>query len=184
MGSGAMATFCDGLHQVLHITYGHANMAANAAFLVLLFFVSRRMINVGTILCVFTIGIYVDMGTAFFTMFHLGGAPLIVRLICVLAGTVMMGVGLGLYVAVDRGFGALEGLVKFFCRKTGLSFGTVKIIQDVILICGGIFMHAAWGVGTLIAAFLTGPIMQASIPIFEKQIAGIRARSGGGRTRG
>ena len=178
MGSGAMATFCDGLHRLLNITYGHANMAANAAFLVLLFFCSRKMINVGTILCVFTIGIYVDIGTAVFSAFHLAEASLAVRLLCVFAGTAMMGIGLGLYVAVDRGFGALEGLVKFFCRSTGLPFGTVKIIQDVILIAGGMMLHAAWGTGTLIAAFLTGPVMQRSIPFFEKQIAMMRRKTG------
>lgn len=177
MGSGAMATFCDGLHQLLHITYGHANMAANAVFLILLFLCSRKMINVGTILCVFTIGIYVDIGTAVFSVLHLGEASAAVRLLCVFLGTAMMGSGLGLYVAVDRGFGALEGLVKFFCRSTGLSFGTVKIIQDVILIAGGIFLHAAWGPGTLIAAFLTGPVMQASIPYFEKRLAMMRGKA-------
>lgn len=169
MGSGAMATFCDGLHLLLGISYGHANITANVVFLAALFLCSRRMINVGTILCVFTIGIYVDLGTAFFGSLGLGDLSVVWRLFFVFAGTAMMGVGLGLYVAVNRGFGALEGLVKYFCQKTGVSFGVVKIIQDVILIAGGILLHAAWGVGTLIAAFLTGPIMQVSIRFFERK---------------
>ncbi len=170
MGSGAMATFCDGLHQLLNISYGHANIASNVVLLVVLFLCSRKMINVGTILCVFTIGLYIDLGTAFFGSLALGELSVVWRLVCVFAGTAMMGVGLGLYVAVNRGFGALEGLVKYFCQKTGMSFGAVKIVQDVILIAGGVLLHAAWGVGTVIAAFLTGPIMQVSIRFFERKL--------------
>ena len=34
LGSGAMATFSDGLHLLLHINYGDANMLANIVLLV------------------------------------------------------------------------------------------------------------------------------------------------------
>lgn len=36
MGSGAMATFSDGLHKLLNMSYGTANMTANIVFLILL----------------------------------------------------------------------------------------------------------------------------------------------------
>lgn len=168
MGSGAMATFSDGLHRLLGITYGNANMAANIVFLVLLFVCDRRMINVGTVLCVFLIGIFVDMGTAVFVLLPIASAPAVVRFLCVLAGCAMMGIGLALYVAVDRGFGALEGLVKYLCARTSISFDKVKIGQDLLLIGLGILLHAEWGIGTLISAVTIGPIMKVFIGIFQQ----------------
>lgn len=176
MGSGAMATFCDGLHNIFGFTYGGANICANVLFLLILIGCDRKLVNIGTVLCVFTIGIYVDLGTAFFGRMAISGYPVLIRGLCVLTGTVMMGGGLGLYVAVGRGYGALEGLVKFFCGKTGCSFGTAKIMQDIILIVLGILMHAAWGIGTLFSAVLTGPVMQVSIRYFEKYLYNIRNR--------
>lgn len=167
MGSGAMATFSDGLHRLVHISYGTANMAANVVFLILLFVCDRRMVGVGTVLCVFLIGVFVDMGNAVFSRLPIEAAPVFIRFLCVLAGCAMMGVGLGLYVAVERGFGALEGLVKYLCARTGAGFDKVKIGQDVLLTGLGILLGAEWGVGTLVSAATIGPIMRLSILRFQ-----------------
>lgn len=170
MGSGAMATFNDGLHQLFNISYGRANLITNTVLLILLFLCDRTMINIGTVLCVCQIGIYVDMGNAVFDLLPIAVAPVYIRFICVLIGSGMMGVGLSLYVAVNRGFGALEGIVKYFCTKTGLSFGRVKIIQDLILILAGIMLNARWGIGTLVSAITVGPIMKIFISLFQKML--------------
>lgn len=168
MGSGAMATFCDGIHRVLNITYGQANIVMNVILLLILFFCDRKYINIGTLLCVFVIGIFVDASSWMLTFVPFGSGAWGIRFAGAIAGTILMGVGLGLYVAVDRGFGALEGLVKYVVAKKNWQFGKVKIAQDVILIVLGIVLQAAWGIGTLISAFLIGPIMQWSIKRFRR----------------
>ena len=107
LGSSAMATCCDGLHLLLNISYGDANTLANATLLILLFLLCRSYINVGTVLCVFTIGPWVNLFTPLLQGLKLSEMNMAVRILCTLVGTAMMGVGLGLYMAVDRGFGAL-----------------------------------------------------------------------------
>lgn len=168
MGSGAMATFSDGIHRLMNISYGTANLAINIIFLICLFFWDRTMINVGTLLCVCLIGPFVDLGNFLLGMLPIATAPVYIRFICVLAGCGMMGIGLSLYVAVNRGFGALEGIVKYLCKKTNLSFDKVKIGQDVILIIFGVLLQAKWGIGTLISALTIGPIMNIFISLFQK----------------
>lgn len=170
MGSGAMATFSDGLHKLLNMSYGTANMTANIVFLILLFICDRKMINIGTVLCVFLIGSFVDIGTFLFALLPIASAPAWFRFMCMLLSCVMMGGGLGLYVAVDRGFGALEGLVKYVCKKGNLRFDKVKIIQDFLLISIGIVLRAEWGIGTVISAILIGPIMRVSIEYFQSML--------------
>ncbi len=168
MGSGAMATFSDGIHRLINISYGTANLAVNIIFLIWLFLWDRSVINVGTLLCVCLIGPFVDLGNFVLGMLPITTAPVYIRFICVLAGCGMMGIGLSLYVAVNRGFGALEGIVKYLCNKTGLSFDKVKIGQDLILIFFGIILSAKWGIGTLISAVTIGPIMNVFISLFQK----------------
>lgn len=170
LGSAAMATFCDGLHLLLHISYGDANMLANAVFLVILLLVERRYINIGTILCVFTIGPWVNFFTAALGGLGLGGMAFPMRIGISFCGTALMGIGLGLYMAIGRGLGALEGIVKFIHTRMRISVRVVKIIQDAVLVGGGIFLGAAWGVGTLVSIVCTGPILQKSAQFFEEKV--------------
>src|SRR5690606_17770810 len=130
MGSSAMATFSDGLHNLFNISYGTANIVANILFFLILLICDRKMINIGTYLCVFMIGIFIDIGNLVFGMLPIASSHVIIRFICMIAGCTMMGIGLALYVAVDRGFGALEGLVKYITAKTNISFDKIKIGQD------------------------------------------------------
>lgn len=170
LGSGAMATFSDGLHLVLHISYGTANTLANVALLGLLFLLNREYINIGTILCVFTIGPWVNLFTPPLQSLGLAGMSIAVRLLCAVGGFVLMGTGLGLYMAVGRGLGALEGLVQYAREKTGVSVRTAKILQDAILVVGGIGLGAAWGIGTLLAILCTGPVLQAACQYFSGKL--------------
>ncbi len=173
LGSTPMATLCDGMHLLLNISYGSAYTLANAAFLVILFFLESSYIKIGTFLCVFTIGPWVNFFTPILQNSGIGVLPLWIRLACTIAGTVFMGIGLGLYVAVNRGFGALEGLVKIICNRSSIVTSQAKIIQDALLIVGGVLLQATWGIGTFITVFLTGPMMQWSIQYFEKKLRGL-----------
>lgn len=168
LGSSPMATFCDGIHNILGISYGDANMLANVILLVGLFIFEKKYINLGTILCVFTIGPWVNLFTPMLINLAVSQWSITLRVLSTVAGTVLMGAGLGLYVAVGRGFGALEGLVQVLCTKKNVSYTVAKIIQDFLLVAGGIALSAKWGVGTVIAMLLTGPIMQLSIRKFAR----------------
>ena len=69
----------------------------------------------------------------------------------------------------NSGYGALEGIVKVICEKTSIPLKNAKILQDAVLVIGGILLHATWGVGTIIGIVLTGPFMQMSNKLFSKQ---------------
>ena len=170
LGSSAMATCCDGLHLLLNISYGDANTLANATLLILLFLLCRSYINVGTVLCVFTIGPWVNLFTPLLQGLKLSEMNMAVRILCTLVGTAMMGVGLGLYMAVDRGFGALEGLVKYARTRFGISVRVAKIVQDAVLVGTGILLGAQWGIGTVVGILLTGPVLQKSSQFFGRQL--------------
>lgn len=171
LGSSAMATCCDGLHLVLNISYGDANTLANALLLVVLFLLNRSYINIGTLLCVFTIGPWVNVFTPMLQGLALSEMHITIRILSAVGGTVLMGVGLGLYMAVNRGFGALEGIVKFAREKYRVPVRTAKIIQDAILVGTGILLGAKWGIGTVIGIVFTGPVLQKATQTFTNLLA-------------
>ncbi len=167
LGSSPMATFSDGIHNILSISYGAANTLANGILLILLFFIKRNYINVGTVLCVFLIGPFVNFFNKILSVYPIEQLALYYKVIFVVIGTALMGIGLGLYVAVERGYGPLEAIVKLLCEEKGLSYTKAKVAQDIILVALGIILSAKWGLGTVIAAVLTGPILQKSIQFFK-----------------
>jgi uncharacterized membrane protein YczE len=170
LGSSPMATFSDGLHLMLNASYGTANMIANLVLLAVLIIIARGYVKVGTLLCVFTIGPWINLFTILLSALNINTWHIALRIACTVLGTGLMGLGLGLYVAVDRGFGALEGLVKYACAKKGMSYSLAKVIQDVMLVGGGIALGATWGIGTLVAIVFTGPAIQWSIQCFSKRL--------------
>ena len=170
LGSPAMATLCDGLHRVFSIPYGNANMIANIVLLLILLLLDRKYINIGTILCVFTIGPWMNLFTPMLGVLGLKLQTMPVRLLLSACGTLFMSFGLGLYMAVDRGYGALEGIVQYMRTHTRLNIGFAKIAQDALLVLAGVLMGATWGAGTLIAIVATGPILQWACRFFEKKL--------------
>ena len=100
----------------------------------------------------------------------LAQANMCLRLLAAAGGTVCMGVGLGLYVSVGCGLGAMEGIVMYCRERFHISVGVSKIIQDVTLVLPGILLGARWGVGTVIAMFCTGPVLQFSTAFFKGRV--------------
>lgn len=176
LGSSPMSTCSEGLHLLFHISYGDALMLANMVLLVIVFFLDRSTINVGTLLCVFTIGPWVNLFLPIMQSFGIADAPLAVRILLCAGGTVFIGAGVGLYMSVDRGYGALEGIVKYVRNRFGISVRVTKITQDALLVGFGVLLSAQWGIGTLIVIALTGPVLQVSAQLFRKRIALFRKR--------
>ena len=169
IGSASMATFCDGIHYLLNITQGTSNILVNAIFFLILLAIGKEYIGIGTVLCAFTAGFWIDLSQPLFTMLIHAYPSLFIKILLSICGSFSMGIGLGLYVSQNIGLGALEGILDIICKKKYYSLRAAKILEDSTLVIAGILLNASWGVGTLIGIFLTGPIMQKSYQHFVKK---------------
>lgn len=167
-GSAPSATIGDGVHVVFGVSYGVASICTNLFFLLVLLVADRELISVGTVLATFFFGVFIDLGGTLISPLQIGQMPIILRVLMLLIGCVLTAVGLGYYVGVNFGIGAIDGLSMMLNRKTNLSFRTCRWIVDAILMVAGAVMGAAWGIGTVISMAITGPIMQAVIGYSKK----------------
>lgn len=163
LGSSPMGTFADGLHNLLHMSQGNANILANAAFLIVLLIFARKYISVGTVLCTFTLGLYVNLASSVISPLNLTALPLPGKIAVSAIGTLLMGLGLGIYVAAEFGLGPLEAIVDIIYQHTRLKYKTAKIIFDALLGILGILFGGKIGIGTIISIFCTGIVMDAVI---------------------
>ena len=175
LGSSPMGTFADGLHNLIHISQGSANILANAAFLLVLLILARKYISVGTVLCTFTLGLYVNLASAVIGPLNLVALPFLNKIMVSAVGTLLMGVGLGIYVAVDFGLGPLEAIVAIIYHHSKLKYKTAKIIFDALLGVFGIVLGGKIGIGTVISILCTGVVMDPVIAKTKPFLAKIKA---------
>lgn len=87
-----------------------------------------------------------------------------------LSGVVLMGLGSGMYVATELGAGPRDGLTLVLSKMWGRSVRLVRtMLEMTALLCGWI-AGGPISVGTFVAVFLIGPIMQASLYFWRQRI--------------
>lgn len=167
-GSAPAATIGDGVHVAFHLSYGVAGILVNVFFLVILVFLDRKLISIGTILATFFMGIFIDVGVFLIQPFYVDTIPVALKAVILFLGGVITAVGLGYYVGVNFGIGAIDGMSVALNKKFGIPFTVCRWGVDIVLTVAGILMGGAWGAGTVVSIIITGPIMQVVIKHTQK----------------
>ena len=176
LGSSPMGTFADGLHNLIQISQGSANILANAVFLFVLLLFARRYIGIGTVLCTFMLGLYVSLASSVIGQWDLLGLSLKYKIFVSAIGALFMGVGLGIYVAADFGLGPLEAIVAIICSSGKIKYKFAKTIFDASLGLLGILFGGKIGIGTVISILCTGLIMGFVIEKTKLVLSRIQAK--------
>ena len=159
IGGDTITVFQDGLHALLNISYGQASRIYNVVFVVLALIFARKYSGIGTVLSALLIGYAIDISNSLWllTMLNTG---FITGLIIFLIGLVIYAMGIALLIKCDAGMNCLDALLYRLMDVTGLKYKYLRIAADVILTVTGCFMGGVFGVGTVIAVFLTGPLVE------------------------
>lgn len=178
LGTSPMATTADGLHKTFNISHGAGMIIMNTVFLIILFFIARKYIGIGTVCATFFLGVYIDISGKFISFLGIADSSLFERILFALLGSALMGIGLGFYIVVEIGYGTLEALVDIIYRKINkkvkFPYKFAKISFDFILAGIGYLLGGTIGLGTIISVFLTGVIMQSSIECTKKLFSKIK----------
>lgn len=167
-GSAPAATVVSGFHIAFHLSYTTAGVVSNLFFLLILLVGDRKIIHVGTLIATFFSGFFIDTGAKIVAPLSIASMTMPMKVLMMILGCVLTAIGLGYYVAVEYGTGAIDGLSLMVHRKTGWSFRSCRWGTDLLLMVTGVALGAAWGVGTLSSILLTGPIMQTVIRWVQK----------------
>ncbi|GMA98322.1 hypothetical protein [Pelosinus sp. IPA-1] len=91
-------------------------------------------------------------------------------ILLLLGGVSLMGWGSGMYVATELGAGPRDGLTLVLATMSGKSVRLVRTFLEVTALFCGWIAGGPISMGTFIAVFLVGPIMQASLHFWRRQI--------------
>lgn len=146
-----------GLTRHFPITMGRAAQLVGFVILALAMALGVRP-RVGTWCNMFLVGYFLDFVTAHNLVPQAGTLP--VRVLFVLLGVVVSGLGVAGYICADLGTGPRDSLMLGVTRKTGWRVGTVRSSIEISVVVVGYFLGGPVGVGTLASAFMTGPVVE------------------------
>lgn len=171
LGSDPVTAFVQGLGRSLGTTAGMGTNILNATAFVILLLVNRKLIHIGTALYTLLLGLAVDLSVTLVTS-TLGATPdMVVRVILLIAGTLAIACGLGLYQAAELGTGPTDGINQTIVAKTCIPYRWERMIFDAVMALGGWLLGGVIGIGTIVGILCVGPIMAPTIEWGKKRIA-------------
>lgn len=165
LGSDPMTLFWIGVASHLHITVGQANLLVCAVLLVIVFFMDRKQIHLGSLLNPIVIALTTDA----FVNLNFEGASYLLRIILMVLGLLILAFGIAFYALADYGKGAYEALVFTLCDRFHLAVGIVRTSADIFFAILGIVLGAPAAIGTLLAIVCMGSGIQLCLKLLTSQ---------------
>lgn len=168
MGVDPASVFELGIANVLHVSYGTSSAIINIVILAIVFVIDRSYINISSIIAIFGIGYTADFVKMVLRYTLPGELNLFIKLFMLMVGLLIMAIGIAVYIRADLGVGAIDLISEIISRKGGFQYRLVRVIGDISFVVIGFFLGGTVGVGTVVAAFMTGPAVQFVRPKAEK----------------
>ncbi len=162
LGNDPVGIFYDGIRNLLGLNGGQLGIASNIvniAIMILLWFVGRRYVNIGTLIYILPYGFFVDLGTWIYQKIFLTEI-FVARCVGAVLGSVSIYLGVAIFIVADIGVDPLTGLALWIGNKLKWEYRRAKVLLDVCLTATGFIMGGKIGVVTLVVAFVAGPVIQ------------------------
>lgn len=172
LGNDPVAVFYDGVRNLCGLPrekLGIVTNFVNLAFIVTIFILGRKYINIGTFIYTLPMGSFIDLG---FKIHQILNIPetLNGRIFTAFCGCLMLFLGVGIFIAANIGMDPCTGIVFIVKDKIKSQYRTAKIICDICMLGLGFSFGGKIGAVTVISALIAGPTIQKISEIVDKKI--------------
>jgi uncharacterized membrane protein YczE len=172
LGNDPVAVFYDGVRNLCGLPreeLGLVTNLINCAFVVTMFILGRKYINIGTFVYAVPMGSFIDLGFKIHQMLNFPNT-LNWRIFTAFCGCSMLFLGVGIFIAVDVGMDPCTGIVVILRDKIKSQYKTSKIICDICMLTLGFMFGGRIGAVTVISALIAGPTIQRVSEVFNKRV--------------
>ena len=154
--------FHQGISRMTGVAIGTVTVIVSFAVLVLWIFL-RQKLGIGTIMNSITIGVTINVFYAW-----IPDAPnYLIGVGYFLVGILINGVGISMYIGGGLGPGPRDGLMTGLVKKTGRPVWFVRTAIEVVVLALGWAFGGSLGLGTVLYAFIIGPVVHVMLPWFN-----------------
>ena len=154
--------------ETIPVTHGWVHVGVSFLIILVLLFVDRSYIRIGTLLCMILGGPIIDMFTLVLENVIHSGSPMVWRVASLVLGCVILAFGMTIVIKSQAGTGPNDLVAVVISDKARWKFGIVRIVVDVCFALAGFLLGGTLGLGTIVCACLVGPTAQIFLPISEK----------------
>jgi uncharacterized membrane protein YczE len=172
IGLAPWDAFTIGISYVSNISYGTISIITGIFILFIIVMFLKEKIGVGTILNTILIGIFVDLFQSFKIIPYMNNFFL--GIIMLLAGQLVVSLASYFYISTGLGCGPRDSLMVGLSKKFArIPVGAIRGgIEGTVLVIGYI-LGAKVGIGTIIAVFGIGIIIQTTFKFFNFDVKSI-----------
>lgn len=155
IGTGSIGTLVDGVHNLLSISYGTADILICIVLMAPMLLLAPDLLGIGTLISTFGIGMFIDLCKALLENIPFGDGW-VVRLVLSVVGMVISSLGASIYVSTGAGISSFDALMIITYRITGLSYSHASIVANYTVLLLGWLIGGTVGLGTLVTIFIGG----------------------------
>lgn len=155
------------------LTHGITHIAVCVLIILVLLITDRSYIRIGTVICMACGGPIIDFFSWLLSPLRIGEMPLAAKLGILAAGCVILAFGMTVVIKSEAGTGPNDLVAVVISEKSKKSFGIIRVITDFSFVLLGALQGGVWGIGTLVCAFLVGPVADFFLPKSERLVGRI-----------
>lgn len=162
-GNDPIGIVYDGVRNAANLSSEKLGMVSNFVnfgLILILLFIGRKYINIGTVLYILPYGTFVSIGTYLYNVLF-SQEIFLSRLVAGVFGCSFIYIGVGIYIAMDIGLDPFTGIVMVIRDKLGWEYKKTKICFDISMVILGVILGGKLGLITVITALVAGPCIQA-----------------------
>lgn len=164
LGCDPLTLFWIGITYILPVTIGQANIIVAFCMLVIVFFLDRKQLHIGSLLNPLIIALTTDFLNSFSVQIDslYGRIPLLV------IGFTLLALGIAIYSFADYGKGAYEALVFALITLWKKSIFIIRTSFDILFTILGIILGGSLSIGTILAIGMMGACIQTFMKILSR----------------
>ncbi len=174
LGSDPFTVLIQGIALTVGLSIGTCHVIALVALMGVMLWRTKGYVKPGTIVCAFCGGWIIDLFLFLFGDWVTVDSPMVLRLSVLVAGCVILSLGMSIVIKSNSGTGPNDLIAIILTdvvnKYRKMPFSAVRMSCDVVFTVAGFFMGGVFGVGTLVAAGLIGPMVQFFLPKSQKVI--------------
>lgn len=148
-----------GISGHLSMSLGVYQLLANAAIFIFILVMDRHKIGIGTLLNMVLVGFEVQWFIALYQQIFGTHANIIVIISDLIIGLILFTLGASMYMGADLGVAPYDAIAPILSDRLHTQYRTIRIAQDILFMIVAYFVGGPVGVGTVIVAFFTGPLI-------------------------
>lgn len=177
LGTDTFTVFIQGLARTVGLTVGTVHAIVLCLLMLVMLLTTKGYIKPGTVVCAVLGGPIIDLFTWLLGGYIHGASPMTVRVISMLAGCVILALGMSVVINSNAGTGPNDLIAIILSDKLpAVEFRWVRVGCDLFFVVLGYILGGTVGAGTIVSVLLTGPLVQFWLPITRKPIRAMGVR--------